>query len=263
MIEFDRFGEGKQYCVTLSWDDGSYDEKLIPIMDKYGLKGTFHLNSGMDRDAFDVKRVAEVYAGHEISCHGVTHRSLNYIPVTGIIQEIFEDRRALEEAAGYPITGMSYACGFYNDEIIRALRSMGMVYSRTTRATHGFALPEDFMAWHPTCHYRDALEDGKKFVDSMTGWFGYPKLLYVWGHGHELERNDHWGMIEDFCAMVGGRDNVWYATNMEIYTYVTAQHALRISADERIVQNPSATEVWFSRDGLACRVGPGETLRFD
>ena len=257
MIEYDVFKDGKQYALTMSFDDGSYDERLIEIFDKYGIKGTFHLNSGnMKREDYD--RMGEIYKNHEISCHGLTHRSMTYVPVHSLYEEIIEDRKNLEKQAGYPVTGLSYANGKYDDNVISALRSMGIVYSRTTRSTHEFALPKDFMKWHPTCHYKECMEYGQKFIDSMTGWFGYPKLLYVWGHGHELENNGHWGLIEDFCKLVSGNEKIWYATNIEIYSYITDQRRLVIAADESMVYNPTAIKIWFSKDGTVYSINPGE-----
>ena len=46
--EFLRFPEFKLKALTLSYDDGVvFDEKLISILDKYGLKCTFNINSGL------------------------------------------------------------------------------------------------------------------------------------------------------------------------------------------------------------------------
>lgn len=40
--------DGKTKVLTLSYDDGVVqDIRLIEIMNKYGLKGTFNINSGM------------------------------------------------------------------------------------------------------------------------------------------------------------------------------------------------------------------------
>ena len=61
--------------------------------------------------------------------------------------------------------------------------------------------------------------------------------------------------------MVSGNDEIWYAANMEIYRYVTAQRNLVISADESIVYNPSAEEVWFTCDGEIMSVKGGETKK--
>ena len=39
---------GKNKAVTFSFDDGiTQDLRIIKILDKYGLKGTFNVNSGL------------------------------------------------------------------------------------------------------------------------------------------------------------------------------------------------------------------------
>lgn len=44
---FLRFPEGKFKAVTLSYDDGVHaDIRFAGILDKYGMKGTFNINSG-------------------------------------------------------------------------------------------------------------------------------------------------------------------------------------------------------------------------
>ena len=263
MIEFDIFGEGKRYALTMSFDDGQYDDKLIEIFNRYGIKGTFHLNTKSMKDKGLYDKIKEVYAGHEVSCHGVTHRSLDYIPRTGFVNEIFEDRRGLEAACGYPVVGMSYANGVYSRPTIEALRALGIVYSRTTKDTGNFRLPDDFMEWHPTCHFKQGLEKGEQFIKSMTGYFGYPKLLYMWGHAHELENRKEWDKMEEICRLLGNNDKIWYATNIEIYRYIKAQRELVISADETMVYNPSSIPVWFSRNKVDHCIKGGETLYFE
>lgn len=43
-----RFPGFRRKALTLSYDDGVVnDRRLIEIMNKYGLKGTFNLNSGL------------------------------------------------------------------------------------------------------------------------------------------------------------------------------------------------------------------------
>lgn len=45
---FMRFPQGRAKALTLSYDDGvEQDIRLIEIMGKHGLKGTFNLNSGL------------------------------------------------------------------------------------------------------------------------------------------------------------------------------------------------------------------------
>ena len=267
MIRYDVFAGGKRFALTLSFDDGRFDDRLIEMMNRYGIKGTFHLNSNNMKILGLYESIGEVYRGHEISCHGSTHCTLQYMPTQGLIAEIFEDRRALEAQAGYPVTGLSYACGGYTQELKALLRGMGIEYSRTTQnGRTGFQIPEDFLEWHPTCHYKDGIRKGEEFLAIIdrwkrTGWLGFPSLLYVWGHAHELENNGHWEMMEEFCKLMSGKEEIWYATNIEICRYIKAQRSLIISADEQIVYNPTAIDVWFSKDETVYCVKGGETLK--
>ena len=42
---------GKYKALTFSFDDGNFDDIcLIKIMNKYGLKGTFNINSGKNKE---------------------------------------------------------------------------------------------------------------------------------------------------------------------------------------------------------------------
>jgi len=71
------------------------------------------------------------------------------------------------------------------------------------------------------------------------------KLFYVWGHTYEFVLNKNWDVIEKFFAKVGGHNEVWYATNIEIYDYVKAFNELIFSVGMKSVQNNSCMDVWF------------------
>ncbi len=71
-------------------------------------------------------------------------------------------------------------------------------------------------------------------------------LFYVWGHSYEFEANDNWNVIEEFAAMIGDRDDIWYATNIEVYDYFKAYRELIFNADMSICINPTAMDVWFA-----------------
>ena len=88
----------------------------------------------------------------------------------------------------------------------------------------------------------------------------YSRLFYIWGHSYEFDRNDNWDRIEEICEKLGGREDIWYATNIEIYECVEAYKRLVYSADGRRVYNPSVRSVWFDADGVTYEVRPGETI---
>ncbi len=241
------FPEGKDKALTFSYDDAQiYDRRLVSIFDRYGMKATFHLNSGiLDTEGFITgQEVKELYGNHEVACHGVTHPFFNELAQGQTVQEILEDRRVLEAYADRIVRGFSYPFGEYNDRLIETAGSLGIVYARTVEDKMNFNLPADFMRWHPTCHH-------DKVTDEMIDDFMNPPeyrdlaLFYIWGHSFEFERENNWEHICHVCEALQGRSDVWYATNMEIYEYVTAMRSIVQSADGRIIYNPAATPVWL------------------
>ena len=261
-IMLDLYPGGKPKCLTMSYDDGSADDRrLVSIFDKYGIRGTFHLNSGnLDHGGrLTSAELPELFKNHEISCHSVTHPFLERIPRDEAVAEILNDRRNLEAACGYVVRGMSYPYGSYTEELIKNLRSVGMEYSRTTRSTGCFGLPEDFMKWHPTTHHSGGVLEKLEEFEKLPR--PYLSLFYVWGHSFEFARNDNWDLIERFCEKAANHDDVWYATNIEIVDYIAALKALRFSADSATVYNPSAVVCYISVDGQAVKIPAGETVK--
>ena len=256
------FPEGKLKALTMSYDDGVIqDRRLVALFNEHGIKGTFHLNSGLLRPprCIEPSEVKTLYAGHEVACHTVTHPFLERLPRTEIAREIFDDRRRLEELCGYPVVGMSYPFGTWNDEIINIARSCGIVYSRSTRTSGGFGIPQNFMAWDATCHHSGMLEKGAAFRDFKRYALS---LLYIWGHAYEFDDNGNWSDMEEFCRMMTNLPDVWYATNIEIYRYFEALRALVTSADGSIVHNPTAVTIWYEEKEQSCFIRPGETKSF-
>ena len=44
----------------------------------------------------------------------------------------------------------------------------------------------------------------------------------MWGHSYEFENNNNWVILKNFCKTAGGREDIWYATNIEICDYISA-----------------------------------------
>ena len=263
-IKLDLYPEGKHKALTFSYDDGrEYDLRLARLFDLHGLKATFHLNAGFlgDGEHLTPLAVKTALTGHEVSCHTLTHPFPTAIPPEMLTEEITEDRRVLEGICGYPIRGMSYPFGDYNDAVVAHLRTLGMHYARTVRETERFALPEDFMRWHPTCHHDnprlfELLGKFKRTASPLA-------LFYIWGHSYEFPRNNNWELIEKFCTAAADDPDIWYATNIEIYDYITALRALAFSADCTMVYNPTATDVWISADGRPVRIAAGAVVHLN
>ena len=81
--------------------------------------------------------------------------------------------------------------------------------------------------------------------------------MYVWGHSYEFERGKNWGLIEEFSTTIGGRKDIWYATNIEIVDYVEALRRIEFSADFGLALNPTAAELWVQAGKNTVRLAPG------
>lgn len=253
---------GVHKALTMSYDDGrEADKRLVGIFNKYGIKGSFHLNGGLfyRGERVTVEEIPELYKGHEISAHTSTHPTIGRCPIEYVAQEVLEDRRKLEEITGYPVRGMSYPNGSYTEEIKNLLPSLGIEYSRVVETSGGFDLPGDFYEWKATCHHNKGLMDHTmNFLNLHKKQYLY--LMYVWGHSYEFDNDNNWDLIEEFCRKVSGQDDVWYATNIEIVDYLKALKNLKFSADFSFVYNPSFMDLWISVDGDIVMVPGGKQI---
>lgn len=244
------FPGGKYKALTMSYDDGrTEDIRLVSIFNKYGIKGTFNLNYGLmdDKhpDRVQKDQVAELYKGHEVATHASHHPTISRCPLNQVAQEILEDRAGLEALTGYVVRGHAYPNGSYTKEIEELFLSLGIAYGRVVPSLPSFELPDNPMEWHPTCHHNDPklMEHAKWLAEFPKKQ--YLKLMYVWGHSYEFSSRDNWNVIEEFCEFIGGRDDIWYATNIEIIDYMQVLKNLRFTAESTGVYNPSAASAWL------------------
>lgn len=281
---FLRFPGNRHKALTFSYDDGPReDARLAALFDKYGIKATFNLNSGSfpseDKKGSDTFRMTkeEAYelfhnSNHEVAVHTLSHAMLDKIGVGEAAYEVAKDRENLEELFGGFIRGMSYPYGHYfgeDRERVKAIvRDAGILYARTSDETHDFAIPEDWLMLDPTCHHADPqiYDLLKKFFETdYSKRDRDPLLFYIWGHSFEFGPNfsNNWPLIEELAEKCSGREDVWYATNIEIFSYIEAYNRLLFSRNKRYVYNPTQTELCFFFNEKDYTIKPGETITLD
>ena len=267
---FLRFPGFRSKALTLSYDDGSmHDKRLIEILSANGLKGTFNINSGLFADKpgqwrMTAEESIALYTstGNEVAVHGAKHLSLAEVDSAMAVNDVLADRIALEKLLGRPVKGMAYANGSFSDSVVDILKTCGILYSRTVVSTEKFDIPTDWLRLPATCHHANPrlMELVKQFIEQESGryfWANTPRLFYLWGHSFEFAENNNWHIIEEFASYTGNRADVWYATNMEIYTYVKAYEALQFAADGSFVYNPGSMDVCISYMGREFLVAAG------
>ena len=211
---------GKKKAITFSFDDGVLqDIRAIEILDKYGLKATFNLNSGkfgtknpyetngriVERTLIEPSQVKGLYKNHEVAVH--------------TIGQVERDREMLESLTGKEIRCMAYPCGGVNnnDAVAETIKATTKIrFARTITSTYSFDLQENLLRFNPTIHFRD-----ERVFDLIEEFLALntddPKLFYIWGHTYELDSTDGaWERFEELCSMLSNKEEIFYGTNGEV-----------------------------------------------
>ena len=222
--------------VTFSFDDGvTQDKRLIAMLNKYGLKGTFNLNSSLlglkggweengkylSHNKVLPSEVKELYAGHEVAVHTLTHPNLTGEADETVVYQVEEDRKCLSKMVGYDVCGMAYPCGgVNNDERVASIlkEKTGVCYSRTITPTYSFAPAKNVYRLDPTVGVHDPenmFQLAERFLSMKPD---QPQLFYIWGHAYEFDVMDEipWERFEKFCALISGKEDIFYGTNKEV-----------------------------------------------
>ena len=199
--------------LLLSFDDGTvYDGRLVELLNRYGLKGTFNLNSGLEdfvwyyEDRFPVRRqilseIGDLYRGHEIASHSLHHHWLNSLTPPQLSREIGEDCETLKAQFGLEDIGFGVpftACGEREIKIIRKF----VRYIRLSEFAVSFALPEDpyHIPIHALYNDDDVREKIRRFAENDLE----DSLFVMAGHSYELEVLNHWEYIEELLQYIAG-----------------------------------------------------------
>lgn len=203
--------------VTFSFDDGvEQDRKFVALLNEYGYKCTFNINTGIQTRAnlwvnegveihrMNIAGLKELYAGHEVAVHSLTHPHLEELDEETIFNELYYDKKNIEEWFGEEVVGMAYPYGTYDDRVIAAARRLGIRYARTAGTSMSFSVPEDLMKYKGTCHFSNAeiFSLIEKFAAEKSD--GERKILYIWGHTYEFDVMKKWDHIRRvFDALKG------------------------------------------------------------
>ena len=225
----------KKKAITFSYDDGVVqDIRLIELLNKYGLKCTFNLNSELlSKKGMLIregKRIAHykihtedvkhIYEGHEVAVHTLTHPNLTQCDDKEIIRQVEADRLNLSELVEYEVVGMAYPCGgVNNDDRVAGIikKNTGVKYSRTITTNNCFDLQENLYLFNPTAYHLDfekMMQLGREFVEFKPK---EPKVFYIWGHSYEMDADYiSWETFERICQKLSGKEDIFYGTNKEV-----------------------------------------------
>lgn len=195
----------------ISFDDGTvWDGRFVELLNKYGMKATFNLNSGLEdfvwfyEDRFPVRRqilseTVEQYRGHEVASHSLHHHWLNTLTPPQLSREVEEDCENLKKTFGLKEIGFGVpftACGQREINIIQKY----VRYIRLSEFADSFALPED--PYHIPIHGLYNQPDIRDRIAAFARNDLSVSLFVMAGHSYELEVLDHWGYMEELLRYI-------------------------------------------------------------
>ena len=209
----------------ISFDDGTiWDGRFVELLNKYGMKATFNLNSGLEdfvwyyEDRFPVRRqilseTVEQYMGHEVASHSLHHHWLNALTPPQLSREVGEDCETIKKIFGLREVGFGVpftACGEREIGIIKKY----VRYIRLSEFSDSFTPPAN--PYHIPIHGLYNQPDIRQRIADFARSPLEDGLFVMAGHSYELEALDHWGYMESLLQYIQS----FHFENMTTMDYV-------------------------------------------
>ena len=218
----------KTKVFNVTYDDGVLqDVRFVALLNKYNLKGTFNLNSGLMESEFEwthesgrvIKRLSKekavpLYQGHEIACHTLTHPYMHDLSEQEILHELQEDKANLEKLFGREVKGFAVPFDYYSERIENCVRQCGFSYARISQVSRSFAPQTDYFNWKATVFHTDPeLEQlSRQFIETDQEL----AIFQIVGHSYDLDVEELWDRIENVFRMIASHDDILPMTTIEI-----------------------------------------------
>ena len=194
----------------LSIDDGTiFDEKVIAILNRHHIKGTFNLNSGLDdfvwyNEGRPVRRLSlpqclDLYRGHEVASHSLTHPHLTQCNDDHIGYEVGVDKENLERIFGVPVSSFAFPFEDFDERAINRIKAIdGFTAIRVSEIDRSFRFPIDpFHIKITSLDVKEALNIFPEFLKDEKA-----ELFVFVSHGYDFEFCDTYSHLEQLCDMV-------------------------------------------------------------
>ena len=257
---------GKSKAFNVTYDDGVLqDVRFVELLNKYNLKGTFNLNSGLMENEFEwthesglvVKRlpsekVVSLYDGHEIASHTLTHPFMDDKSEDEILFELKEDKKNLENLFKREIKGFAVPFDYYSDLIEDCTKNCGFEYARISEESLSFKPQSDYHRWKATVfHLDNSLE---KLTNDFICTEEELALFQIVGHSYDLDTENMWDKIENIFKEISSQDTILPMTTIEIIDYLKAMEKAEIT--NNCIENHSKQPLWFLVNDKVCKIEP-------
>ena len=223
---------GKKKAFNITYDDGVLqDERFVALLNQYGIKGTFNLNSQLMREQFSwthpcgmqVTRLSpeqakHLYDGHEVASHTLTHPYMQELSDEELYRQLKTDKEALEQLFGREVTGFAVPFDYYDDRIAACAKACGFAYARKSEFTGNFTPCNHAYHWKTGIYHISP--DLTDFVSAFLSTDQELAVCQIVGHSYDLDAENLWETMERICAAVSRQDDIWFCTNGELVDFL-------------------------------------------
>lgn len=203
--------------VSLSFDDGTiYDVRFTELLNKYNLRATLNLNSGLKDFVWyyeekpikrlDLYKTKDIYNEHEVASHSLTHPYFSSLTNEEITKEVKEDINNLKNIFDREIVGFAFPFHDQTEQNIQTVKdTVSPEYIRYSFLTDDY-LPKD--RYHIPIN---ALYDDPDMFDKLESFKKNDldnSLFVIAGHSYEFEMKDDWDKIENLLSYLKNDDKI-------------------------------------------------------
>lgn len=259
---------GKPKAFNITYDDGVLqDLRFVEMLNRYGLKGTFNLNSQLMAEEFEwvhekglviqrlsAEKAVELYKGHEIASHSLTHPYMQGLGEEELTRQMQTDKDNLEKIFGRKVSGFAVPFSYYSPLIAYCRMKCGFEYSRCSDERYSYAPPENYYWWAAGAYHINP--QWKEFADRFFTTDTELALCQIVGHSYDLDTENMWSDMEMLMKRVSEDDSIASMTNEELVRYLKAIR--NVNTKRKTIHNRTDTDLWFEIGGRAVCIKPGE-----
>ena len=214
---------------VFSIDDGTvFDRDTIELFNRYNVRCTFNLNSGLDNytwyyeDRIPITRLIlqdniHLYDNHEVASHTLTHPYLDSCSDEEVARQINEDISNLERIFNREIVSFAtpfQTCGDREVELIRNNTKIQNI--RLSMLDESFQYPSDKYHFKITTFDIDrALYLIEEFIKDDNA-----KLFIYAGHSYDFYVNNSFYKLEELLKIITSNEDIKVITMKELMNLI-------------------------------------------
>ena len=211
-----------KYFVFAVDDGTTYDQKVIDIFNRYNIRATFNINSGLQdfvwyKEDLPVRRLdlykyKDIYNNHEVASHSLTHPYLTSLSDEEVYYEVKIDKDNIERIFNRKVTSFSFPFDYFDERTINIIKGLGISHIILPEIDDSFRFPSDtFHIKVTSWNIDDALTKLDRFIKDKDA-----EIFIYLSHSYDYEFDHSYDKLEKLCQLVTSQSDIKTITIGEI-----------------------------------------------